>query len=209
VDLLLVNVEREYPNLYQWAALPAEGPARVSIPVVAGFGKAVKLALALGFAVKIEATQPDAAGIRALHQVLDLYLHRPGIGQPVEFFHSMLLAIYHDQPASLWAIQEEDPAGNCYVTDEGHETISRRFAGEHGAGDIRTFLDRFQVDLLEQGLECRGCEYFTRCGGYFKWPDRAYRCAGIKTIFQGIRTASEELKKDTTAFTARQEAADS
>jgi hypothetical protein len=43
VDLLLVNVEEEYPILYQWAGLPAKGPARVSIPVVAGFGKALKL----------------------------------------------------------------------------------------------------------------------------------------------------------------------
>lgn len=207
VDLLLVNVEMEYPNLYQWVALPEEGPARVSIPVVAGFGKAVKLALALGFAVKIEAIQPDAVGIREMHQVLDLYLHRPGICQPVEFFHSMLLAFYHDQPASLWAIQEEDPAGYCYVTDEGNETISRRFAGQHGTGNIETFLDRFKADLLAQGQECRDCEHFDQCGGYFKWPDRAYRCEGIKSVFRNIRTASEELKRDTAAFTARQETA--
>lgn len=207
VDLLLVNVEKEYPNLYQWAALASEGPARVSIPLVAGFGKAVKLAVSLGFAVKIEPAQPDADGIRQMRQALDLYLHHHGIGQPVEFFHGMLLSFFHDQPACLWAIQEEDPAGYHYVTDEGAEIISQRFAGAGEAGAIHTFPDRFKADLRTQGGECRACEFFDRCGGYFKWPDREYQCEGIKSVFREIRAASAELRQDMAAFTARREAA--
>lgn len=208
VDLLLVDVEKEFPNLYHWAGIMAEGPARVSIPVAAGFGKALKLAASLGFAVKIEPRQPGAAGIGELLQALDLYLHRPGVGQPIEFFHSLLLACYHDQPASLWAIQEEDPAEYCYVTDEGEETLSRRLAGGRGEigeiGEARSFLERFTAALPG---ECRECEHFGRCAGYFKWPDPAYPCAGIRSLFGEIRSASEELRRDSAAFSAGQGAA--
>ena len=205
VDVVMTNVEEEYPKLYQCSALLAASPVRVSIPVVPGFGKAVKLAVSLGFAVVLEVTQPDAVLVRDLHRALDLYLHHPDLCRPVEFFHSLLLACYQAAPASLWAIQEEDPAQFRYVTDEGRQILSRRLAALDPAGDYDTFLERFMAELLEQKAECGDCEYLGICGGYFKWPDRGYACEGIKSLFREIRSAAEELKRDNAMFESSQE----
>jgi hypothetical protein len=118
---------------------------------------------------------------------------------PVDIVISLLLAFYWGERTTLWSIQEEDAAQVRYVTEDGQETISSRFADvplPHGAG---SFLAEHQRALLAEKSECAGCEFFGPCGGYFKWPDREYSCAGVKTLFRTLKGASVELQADVNA----------
>ena len=61
-------------------------PVRIAIPVEEDFEKAIKLALSLQFAVKLDMNQPDSTLIQQLSALVDDYPHRPTVAQPVEFF---------------------------------------------------------------------------------------------------------------------------
>jgi hypothetical protein len=206
LDVVMQSPSTEFPQLYKYAKLLENHPVRISIPVAAGFGKAAKLALALNFAVKLEMVgQPGADLIEELQEVLDLYLHRSTVSQPVEFFHSLFLAFYREERATLWAIQEEDPAFSRYVTDAGaEEAASRRLQEADAKGDISARLAEYQRELLTEQTECDGCEFFEHCGGYFKWPDKEYDCAGVKTLLGAHREAARELRGDVEAYVATQ-----
>jgi hypothetical protein len=205
LDVVLQDPATEYPLLYRFARLRQTRPVRVSVPVVAGFSRAVKLAVSLQLAVKLEMVrQPDADRIEELAAVLDLYLHQPLVSQPVEWFHSLLLSLYSGEPATLWSLQEEDPAHARYVTDAGTETISRRFVGAPLPSDIGGFVTEFQGELLARGGECAGCEFWESCRGYFKWPDASFACDGVKGLFHTLRGAVRELREDVEAAGAAQ-----
>lgn len=79
------------------------------MPLAPGFGKVVKLALSLDFAVKLEGSEPTPALGEELLMVASDYLHRSSVSVPVEFIHSLFLAFFRQEPVSLWAVQEEDP----------------------------------------------------------------------------------------------------
>ena len=76
VDLVVQNPEADLPLLYRYSTMRAERPVRVSVPVVPGFSKVVKLALSLDFAVKLELSQPEPAVMEELLHVAGLYLHQ-------------------------------------------------------------------------------------------------------------------------------------
>ena len=154
----------DYLNLYSYTFLLDSHPVRIVIPVIAGFSKAVKLAVALNFAVKIEMRQPDSELLKEVEEVLDFYLHRSHVRQPIDFFHTTFTSFFYDDPISLWEINEETPA------------------------------------TVEKDQECEECEFFNRCGGYFKWPDRRYRCDGVKRIFQTLANAAAEMRRDLATF---------
>ena len=156
----------QYLDLYGYTSLLDNHPVRIVIPLVAGFNQAVKLAVALNFAVKLEVKQPNEELLQELSEVLDLYLHRSNVRQPIDFFHTTLISFFHDEPISLWEIAEESPA------------------------------------IAEKHPECQECEFFNRCGGYFKWPDRTYRCDGIKKVFQTLANAAQEMRNDLATFEA-------
>jgi hypothetical protein len=156
----------------------------------------VRLALSLDFAVKLELSQPEPTVMHELLHVAGLYLHQSTVSQPVEFIHSMFLAFYHGDPVTLWTVQEEDPSRHRYITDQGTETISARFAGVDLRHKVPSFIERFAEELLTEKQECTDCEFFERCLGYFKWPRKAYRCDGVKAVFQKLKEAAEELKAD-------------
>ncbi len=198
VDVALGEPATQFPKLYRHAKLLDKHPVRVSMPVAPGFSKAVKVATALNFAVRLEPAQPALEVMEELCDVLDFFLHHPSVAQPVEYFHSALLSFYEQQAVTMWAIQEEDPAQVRYVTDDGVETISPRFAGA-ASGDLASFVAGFQRALLTGGSECRECEFWERCGGYFKWPRREFDCGGVKAIFQTLREAAGELREDVEA----------
>jgi hypothetical protein len=200
VDIVMRD-PAEFPRLYRFADLLENHPVRVSAPVVPGCYKAVKLAVSLNFAVKLVITQqPDQALIEELAQVLDLYLHRPNVSQPVEYFHSTFLAFYHGQATTLWSLQEEDPAMIRYVTDEGKETISPRLNGFTFGADCGTVVADYQRALLAEKGECEGCEFWDNCGGYFKWPDKQYHCDGVKSLFRTLKEAAGELQRELKSF---------
>lgn len=207
LDIVIRNPALEFPLLYNFSKLLDKHPIRASIAVKPGFVKAVRLALALKFAVKLEVEQPEPALIEEMTEVLDLYLHRPNVSQPVEYFHSIFLSFYRQEPASLWFVQEEDPEYFRFITDEGVETVSPRFAGV----DPKSITGNRAAAGLEarprEGIECDTCEFLDRCGGYFKWPDRDFSCEGVKTIFATLSAAAVELREDLATFAASQKGA--
>ena len=202
IDLVMKDPVAEFAQLYNYTNLLDTHPVRVSIPVVPGFSKAAKLAVSLSFAVQLQMEQPDSVLIEELTELLDLYLHRGSVNQPIEFFHTVLLSFYQEQPASLWEIAEEDPAQVRYVTDDGEETISPRFADAVFGAGLDDFVERYGRELISEKRECHDCEFFSRCGGYFKWPEKLYDCKGVKTLFMKLRSAADEVKTDLATFSA-------
>jgi hypothetical protein len=201
VDLVMLSPSTEFPLLYRHAKLLDKHPVRVSIPVLPEFFKAVKVASALRFTVKLEVEQPEPQAIEGLRSVLDFYLHHPSVSQPVEFFHASLMSLYNQNPVTLWDVQEEDPAYVRYVTDDGRETIARPPIGVRVTGELGRFVADFHQELLAERGECCECEFFAYCGGYFKWPRKDYNCSGAKTLFRTLRDASAALRYDLNACT--------
>jgi hypothetical protein len=219
LDLVMTRPADEFPLLYRFSALLDKHQIRVSIPVSAGFANAVRLSLALHFSVKLEVGQPDRELIEELEKVLELYLHRATVSQPVEYFHSTFLSFFHQEPASLWFIQEEDPAQIRFVSDDGEESLTKRLsvwgnsptpgspAGQPGWGgtvreDVSFQLQngngrrKLEPAATGEKSECDTCEFFDRCGGYFKWPNPDFDCEGVKGLFATLRTAAAELRTD-------------
>jgi hypothetical protein len=202
VDILVGGTEADLPRLYQWSMLLADHPIRVTVPVVSGFGKVVRLATALNFAVKLDVLQPEPALVEEMLQVLHAYLHQTTVASPIEYFHSLFLAFYRNEPISLWAIQEDDPACVRYVTDDGEALLPRRYAGPEPRGDIASFVQEFKHELIAGGVACSCCEFLDQCAGYFRVPVGDYRCEGVKAIFETIREAAKQLRGDLAAFGA-------
>lgn len=200
VDLVVQNPETDLPLLYQCSQLLSRHPVRITVPVVSGFSKVVKLAASLNFAVKLELFQPEGELIEEMSQVLQAYLHQPMVTQPIEYFHSIFLAFYQSEPLTLWTSQEEDPAYSRYIADDGEETISRRFVRTKIDHDLDHFPDRFKEELVAARGECSRCEFLENCFGYFKWPIREYRCDGVKGLFQALKEAAHQLKSDLDTF---------
>jgi sulfatase maturation enzyme AslB (radical SAM superfamily) len=50
--------------------------------------------------------------------------------------------------------------------------------------------------LVEQGAECATCPWQRPCAGYFKWPDPAYSCEGVKRLFSTLEAAADEIDRD-------------
>ena len=204
VDIIMRDPANEFTLLYNFSKVLDKHPARVSISVRPGFIKAVKLALALQFSVKLELDQPGPDLIEELKKVLELYLHRTSVSQPVEYFHSIFLSFYHPEPTSLWFIQEEDPEQYRFVTDEGIESVSPRFTGGDPKIDIDDFIREQRHVSHEVGSECDDCEFLSVCGGYFKWPDKDFSCEGVKVLFTGLKEAAKDLQNDLEAFAVAQ-----
>jgi hypothetical protein len=199
IDIVMQD-PAEFPKLYRYSDLLENHPVRVSIPVAPGCYKAVKLAVSLNFAVKLVIAQPDHSLIEELAQVLDLYLHRPNVAQPVEYFHSTFLSFYQGVPNALWLVQEDDPAVIRYITDDGKDTVSPRLEGITLGADWGSVLVDYQRALLAQGGECKGCEFWDNCGGYFKWPEKQYRCDGVKSLFRSLKDGAAELQRQLKSF---------
>jgi hypothetical protein len=196
VDLAMTDPASEFPLLYRHTELLDSHPVRVIIPVRPGFGKAVRVAIALHFAVWLEPGQPEPALVEELVEVMAFYLRQPTVAQPVEFFHSTLLGFYHDDPAPLWVVLDADPQGLRHIADDGAEGLPGRLAGVEAAVAADADLDEWIARVLATGAECRTCEFLASCGGYFKWPRRDYDCAGVKRLFGLLRDAAAELRRD-------------
>ena len=205
IELVVSDTYRDLPVLYRYAPLLAGHPIRVSVPLSPGFGKVVKLAISLNFAVKLEGGQPDEPLLAEMQRIALFYLHQSTVTEPIEFFHSMFLAFYHREPITLWAIQDEDPSLVRYITDSGEETMSGRFAGMKVTGDVFTFVQETQNGPAGEEGECAGCEFLRHCRGYFKWPLREYRCDGVKALLRTLRGAAEELRTDIASFQSQGE----
>ena len=196
VELVMRDPVAEFPLLYRHTNLLDNHPVRVAIPVTAGFGKAVKAAVALDFAVRLEPGQPDPALIEELAAVLEFYLRQPTVAQPVEYFHSALLGFYHDEPVPLWRVLDEEPDRLRYVADDGAESLTGRLAGIDCTGAAAADLPTWIEQTLATAAECQACPFLKSCGGYFKWPRRDYDCGGVKRLFGLLHAAAAELRRD-------------
>jgi len=200
IELVLDNPADDFARLYEYARLLDNHPVRVMLPVEAGFEKAVKLASSLQFDVRLQIGQPAPQLIEPLARLLDDYLHRPTVERPIEYFHSVLLGLCYQQPISLWAIQEEDPALVCHVDDEGKERFPGRLIGARVDACPDTFVEQWASRLLHERAECAECPFSALCRGYFKWPRRDYDCAGVRTLFRTLQQAAEALRADLAAI---------
>ncbi|MBK6426996.1 MAG: hypothetical protein IPF82_12600 [Blastocatellia bacterium] len=207
IDIILSAPAEQYTELHKFATLRDRHPIRVTISVVHGFKKAVLVAAALQFSIKLDIGQPDAGLVDELLEVVDLYLHRTTVGEPIEFFHSALLSFFHEEPDSLWRIQEDDPAVFRYVADEADTRQLRRTIGNASA-DPSAFVDDLGSEILAAGGECVACEFAPMCRGYFKVPDRGYDCAGVRRIFGELATAATQLSADLEVQAEAQERSD-
>ena len=190
MDLVLADPAAELPLLYRWTGSMVRHPVRVTIPLLPGLARAVKLAASLGFAVRLLGQQRAPAPVAELRQALDGYLHNPTVAQPVEPFHSLLLAFLNDSPVSLWSLLEQDPA-ELRVLDDHGEALP-----DQGPASVTAWCET----LVAQGAECRGCPWLGSCGGYFKWPRISDDCAGIKPLFAELKAAADELRQSLAAY---------
>jgi hypothetical protein len=200
VELAMRDPVTEFAILYRHAKLLDKHPVRASIPVVPGLSKAIRIAISLQFAVKLELGQPEPAAIEEMLAVLDFYLHHASVSQPVEFFHTTLVSFFDRDTVTLWDVQGEDPAHTRYITDDGKERVARRLAGASEPGELESFVPNLQDQLLADHSECSRCEFFDYCGGYFKWPRKDYSCEGVKRVFRGLKDAAIELEHDLELF---------
>lgn len=106
LELLMRDPLSELPLLYRWAGLLARHSVRVTIPLRPGLARAVKLAMALGFAVRLHGHQPGPEAITEARQAHAGYLHKPTVAQPAEPFHGLLVSFLHDTPVLLWSLLE-------------------------------------------------------------------------------------------------------
>ncbi len=196
LELILRDPVAEFPLLYRHTNLLDNHPMRVIIPVAPGFGKAVKAAVSLDFAVRLDVGQPEPALIEEMAVVLEFYLHQSTVAQPVEYFHGALQGFFHGEPTPLWVLQDDDPQYLRYVTDEGVEQPSRRLVDLNANIALDADLGEWIARALAAEEECQGCEFLNSCGGYFKWPRRDYDCAGVKRLFGDLRDAAAELRRD-------------
>ena len=197
LSLVVDDTAFRFSSLYKFAHGPIKKfPIRATVPATSGFGKIVKLASSLEFSVKIETTQPPAELVEELIKIFDHYLHNPTVSQPIEFFHSIMNSFFRGNPATIWEIQEEDPSAFQYVTDDGKTVLSRRLQTVEIRETDADFLDGLKSQLLMEGGECRNCSYFSWCLGYFKLPDRQYKCHNVRRLFGSMQESAEALTRD-------------
>ena len=199
IDLALDHPTEDFGRLYRFAELTQKHLVRVTVRVAPGMTKAVKIAQALNFSVKLEINQPDAAVVDELIALAEYYLRGSTVSSPVEPFHSLFLSFLSGKPASLWSLQEEDTAVDRYVTDEGSVAFSKRLVSLGiPENEFKGFLEQHTSVCLED--ECAACEFFSRCRGYFKVPAKGYRCDHVKRLFGLLNEAAIEMRKDEQQF---------
>ena len=189
IDLIMADPATELPLLYRCTGLLKRHPVRVTIPLLPGLARAVKLALSLDLAVRLVGHRPDPAAVSEARQALHGYLYGATVAQPVEPFHSLLFALVQDTPVSLWSILEQDPAETRWLDERG----------EPVPGQGPASLAAWHAALSAHGAECRACPWFQTCGGYFTWPRTDAPCPGATALFADLQTAATALRTDLAA----------
>jgi len=196
LDVVLSDPATEFSDLYRLVDVCAVREVRVSMPAAPGFLKAVKLAASLRLPVRVLPGQPTSEVLVELTEGMEFYLHGAMVETPVEFFHSLLAGVCGANTGSLWMILEEDPAAFLRYDAQGHAEIPRSGGFRSVGISPETFVENHLKSLVEQGAECATCPWQEPCRGYFKWPDPAYSCAGVKQLFSRIEAAAGEIERD-------------
>jgi hypothetical protein len=146
--------------------------------------------------VRLLPGQPSAEVLIELIEAVNFYLRDPMVETPVEFFHSVLAFMCGAGDGSLWMILEEDPALFLHRGVDGGFKI--RGISRSPSPDLFStgFLDTWFKRLLEQDAECVTCPWQQICQGYFKWPDPAYDCEGVKRLFSAVEAVANEMGRE-------------
>lgn len=202
IDYVLTNAADQSATLYNLSRLLSGCDLRVSIPMQPGFSRAVKLAAALSFTVKLEYSGSFPGMSAELAETLDIYLHQSTVSQPIDFFHSLLLHFIHQDAVTLWQIQEEDPALYRQINGQGQEVMAGLSTRRPLPASPASFVTDLQKELSATDSECRDCPFMDCCGGYWKWPNRELSCAEyqLPEVFHILRNAALELRRDQEAF---------
>jgi len=196
LDVVFSDPSSEFSDLYRLVDVCAVRDVRVSMPAAADFLKAVKLATSLRLPVRVLPGQPTPEVLDELTEALEFYLHGPMVEMPVEFFHSLLATVCGADKGSLWMILEEDPAAFLHYDAEGHPELPRLGGFRSVEISPGAFVEHHLKRLVEQGAECATCPWQQACRGYFKWPNPAYSCGGVKQLFSAIGAAGDEIERD-------------
>lgn len=196
IDVVLSDPSSEFSDLYRLVDVCAVRDVRVSMPAAPGFLKAIKLAASLRLPIRILPGQPNPEQLAELAEALEFYLHEPMVEAPVEFFHSLLGSFCGADTDSLWMILEEDPAVFLRYDDQGIPKLPRSPSTPSEQMSIAGFVERHFKSLIECGAECATCPWRQECRGYFKWPDPAYSCGGVKQLFSIIAAAANEMGRE-------------
>jgi hypothetical protein len=200
LDVVLRDPGREFADLYRLVEVRSARDVRVSMRARPGFFKAVRLAASLGLPVRLLPGQPTAAVLAELQETLTFYLRNPLVEAPIEFFHSALAWLREAPTGSLWRVLEDDPA--IYRREPIHTAWGSPQPSDLTINETQDFALLFLEQLTTQGAECATCPWREFCAGYFKWPDAAYSCAGIKLLFSNLLAAVEEIEEDLRTFPA-------
>ncbi len=204
LDVVLSDPALEFSHLYRLVDAYGVRAIRVTIPAAPGLTKAVRLAAALRLSVRVLPGQPSAEALRELHDALEFYLHEPTVETPVEFFHSVLATLCDWDAGFLWTILEQDPDAFRRCSADEQTKLARipdSDRSETSAGFVENHLNH----LIATGAECVTCPWQRPCRGYFKWPDPAYSCEGVKKLFFDIQTAGNEIRQNVAFATADKE----
>jgi hypothetical protein len=196
LDVVFSDPASEFSDLYRLVDVCAVRDVRASMPAAPGFLKAVKLAASLRLPVRVLPGQPPPEVLAELTEALEFYLYGPMVEIPVEFFHSLLATVCGADRGSLWMILEQDPAAFLHYDAEGHPELPRSGGFRSVEISATAFVEHHLKSLVEQGAECATCPWQQVCRGYFKWPDPAYSCAGVKQLFSIIEAAADEIERD-------------
>ena len=182
-------------ELYRYAWLVGRLPVRVSISSTPGVASAVRIAIALGMAVRLVFPPQTTHAWNELDNVLDFYLHGRFVGQPIEPFHSLLQAAFHHRGENVWRVQDEDPAYVRFVSGQGQPTLSSRFECQPDVPLDKRFVARWRAVAASPGSACCDCRFQRDCCGYFLWPDPSMQC-DARSLWNRIVQAAEQLTDD-------------
>jgi len=193
LDVFITSPGSQFSDLYRLVDVFAVRDVRVSMPASPGFLRALKVAVALRLPVRLLPGQPSPEVLTELTEAVNFYLRDPMVETPVEFFHSVLASMCGAGDGSLWMILEEDPALFLHRgVDDGFK-LPGGFSSPSSDLSSTTFVETWFRRLLEQNAECVTCPWQQICQGYFKWPDPAYDCGGVKRLFSTIKAAADEI----------------
>jgi hypothetical protein len=184
VDVILDDPATEFSSLYRLVDVNNVRAVSVTIPAKPGLMKALRLAASLHLHIRLLPGQPDSETLAELAEAAKFYLHDSMVETPVEFFHSLLAYFRGLRSGTLWAFLEQDPAVFSHCDAAGLPLHPAEFVPAHLAR------------LIEDDSECASCRFQEVCAGYFKWPDAAYDCAGVKQLLSVFETAAAEISRE-------------
>ncbi len=138
--------------------------------------------------------------------LVELFLHDPGIGAPIEPAATLLAATLARRNCSLWDLCGPGPRARVFVDGTGRAAATLadlrdgRFLGAAGDGPEAwrvsrpwRALDQFQRALPHAHPECLECRSFGVCQGWGAW---AGACAQANAALGCIADAARELGRE-------------